>query len=108
MLLQGRRTPEEENPRGGAEHLRGFPADLAMVPLFAVGEVLPVGAFELLHGANVGPEHIRGVDRDLLLPTEPGRRHKYLLTRAGSCSCFYFVGTRPVYAITSTHYKLEG
>lgn len=44
------------SPGGGHEHLRGFPADLAMVPLFAVGEVLLVGAFELLHGTNVGPE----------------------------------------------------
>lgn len=35
---------------------RGFSTDLAMVPLFAVGEVFLVGAFELLHGANVGPE----------------------------------------------------
>lgn len=35
---------------------RGLSADLAMVPLFAVGEVFLVGAFELLHGANVRPE----------------------------------------------------
>lgn len=35
---------------------RGFSTDLAMVPLFAVGEVFLVGAFELLHGTNIGPE----------------------------------------------------
>lgn len=35
---------------------RGFPADLAVVPLFAVGEVLLIGSFQLLHGANVRSE----------------------------------------------------
>lgn len=35
--------------------LRGFPADLAMVPLFAVGEILPGGVFKVLHGTDVGP-----------------------------------------------------
>lgn len=35
---------------------RGFPTDLAVVPLFAVGEVFLVGAFELLHGTDVWTE----------------------------------------------------
>lgn len=36
-------------------HSRGLAADLSMVPLLAVGEVLLIGAFNLLHGTNVGP-----------------------------------------------------
>lgn len=35
---------------------RGFSTDLAMVPLFAVGEIFLVGAFKLLHGANIRSE----------------------------------------------------
>ena len=37
-------------------------ADLAMVPLLAVGEILLAGAFELLHGADVGPEGHRDTE----------------------------------------------
>lgn len=48
--MKGERTQDPE------QHLRGRPTDLAMVPLFTVGEVLPVGAFQVLHGTNIGPE----------------------------------------------------
>lgn len=34
---------------------RGLAADLPVVPLLAVGEVLLVGSFELLHGTHIGP-----------------------------------------------------
>lgn len=34
--------------------LRGLPTDLPLVPLLAVGEIFPVGADQLLHGAHVG------------------------------------------------------
>lgn len=51
---------------------RGFSADLAMVPLFAVGEVFLVGAFELLHGTNIGPERAERQRRVReLRPVEP-------------------------------------
>lgn len=35
---------------------RGFATDLAMVPLFAVGEVFLVSAFDLLHRTDIGSE----------------------------------------------------
>lgn len=42
-------------PALGNGDLRGLVADLAMIPLLAVGEVLLVAASQLLHGADVGP-----------------------------------------------------
>lgn len=47
--------------------LRGFATDLAVVPLFAVGEIFLAGASNLLHGANIGSE------------TEEGQRGKSLV-----------------------------
>jgi len=38
-------------------HSRGLAADLAVVPLLAVGEVLPIRARDLLHGAHIGSKH---------------------------------------------------
>lgn len=35
---------------------RGFAADLPVVPLFAVGEIFLVRAFNLLHGTNIRSE----------------------------------------------------
>lgn len=35
---------------------RGLAADLAMVPLFAVGEIFLIGSFYLLHGTNIWSE----------------------------------------------------
>lgn len=40
----------------GRSDSRGFSTDLAMVPLFAVGEIFLIGAFQLLHGTNIRPE----------------------------------------------------
>lgn len=59
------------SPGGGREHLRGLPADLSMVPLSAVGEVLLVGALELLHGTNVGPED--QINGGLVIVADVGR-----------------------------------
>lgn len=36
-----------------ASDSRGFAADLAVVPLFAVGEIFLISAFQLLHGTNI-------------------------------------------------------
>lgn len=40
----------------GRRHSRGFATDFPLVPLLAVGEVLLVGADELLHSTHVGAE----------------------------------------------------
>lgn len=67
---------------------RGLAADLAVVPLFAVGEVFLVGAFKLLHGTNVWserdaeeevrthglPAHCRQPEHHRLSRTETGAR----------------------------------
>lgn len=45
---------------------RGFPADLAVVPLFTVGEVFLIGAFDLLHGTNIWSERQK-TQRDMSL-----------------------------------------
>lgn len=37
-----------------ASDSRGFATDLAVVPLFAVGEIFLISAFQLLHGTNIG------------------------------------------------------
>ena len=42
---------------GGFRYSRGFAADLSLVPLLAVGEVLLVGANDLLHSAHIGAEN---------------------------------------------------
>lgn len=42
---------------GSSRYSRGFAADLSLVPLLAVGEVLLVGANDLLHSAHVRAEN---------------------------------------------------
>lgn len=49
--------PQRLAVSGSSRYSRGFAADLSLVPLLAVGEVLLVGADELLHSAHVGAEN---------------------------------------------------
>ena len=38
-------------------HSRRLSADLALVPLLAVGEILLIGPLDLLHGTHIGAKH---------------------------------------------------
>lgn len=53
----GAQTPQRLEGFSGYRYSRGFATDFPLVPLLAVGEVLLVGADELLHSTHVGTEN---------------------------------------------------